>query len=80
MELDTGSAAPPGSVVLPGSAPPPGELLEAPLSQELLNYYRARLVESESEIDELRSRVDGIELSQVRQATATAVGIPRRGY
>ena len=41
---------------------------EAPLSPELLSYYRDRVAGSEAEILELRSRVDAIELSQARRA------------
>ena len=46
------------------SAAVPEELLAAPLSQELLNYYRYRLVSYETEMTALRERVDEIDVSQ----------------
>ena len=47
------------------STDPASLLEEAPMSAELLAYYRSRVASSEGDIVDLRARIEEIELSQV---------------
>ena len=55
------------------SAEPATLLEEAPMSAELLAYYRSRVAASEGDIVDLRARIEEIELSQVRDACPRTV-------
>ena len=61
------------------SIEPAALLEEAPMSAELLAYYRSRVAASEGDIVDLRARIDEIELSQARAAATPAKLCGARG-